>query len=441
MFRYRNVLRRPRQDARDRLEPLESRCLLSAACWICAAFRGGPFVSAVQSYFAPSTGQTIRFSQVPTAVQKGLDSLAQAASLSDPSSTQTVFLGNSNGVETYTVKLSSSGSTTQLTVDQTGAAVTQPTVSTSTFGAITSTLVTNEISAIAAALNLTAPASTASVKVTTPSTGAAIYTIQLTASTNGGRRARSTSISVDANGNPTGNESVPLSTLSTAIQNGLTTNAPSGASALASASLVSVRTLNGVTTYSAVYNATGIRTAVTVNANGKLASLPGKSSVLFSAVPSAAQAELQSLATAAGVAGTINPAQSVNAYDEANGTVLYSVKLTATATSSTASTYTYPIVLTVDQDGNPTIAPPKAVLVILEGSSAETSAVDTRAQQSSFPSPHGPVIDPTRSPVLFLPGYGSAFAGNIVVFRNIIEHQHPIGLLSGRRGSRCLGSR
>jgi hypothetical protein len=357
MFRYRKVSRRPHQDAQDRLEPLESRCLLSAAHGFAPSFRGGPFVPAVQSYFARSTGQTILFSQVPTAVQKGLDSLAEGASLSDPSSTQTVFLGNSNGLETYTVTLTSGGSTTQLTVDQTGAAVTQPTVTTSTFGAITSTLVTNEISAIAAALNLTAPASTSSVKVTTPSTGAAIYTIQLTASTSAGRRARSTSISVDANGNPTGNESVPFSTLSTAIQDALTINAPSGAAALTSASLISVRTLNGVTTYSAVYNSTGIRTTITVNANGKLASLPGKSSVLFSAVPSAAQAELQSLATAAGVAGTIDQAQSVNVYDEANGTLLYSVRLTATVTTSIGSTYTYPIVLTVDQDGNPTIAP------------------------------------------------------------------------------------
>ena len=66
-----------------------------------------------------------------------------------------------------------------------------------------------------------------------------------------GRHARTTVISVDANGDPTGNESVPLSTLSTAIQNGLTSNAPAGATALPSTSLIAVRTINGVTTYSA----------------------------------------------------------------------------------------------------------------------------------------------------------------------------------------------
>jgi hypothetical protein len=150
---------------------------------------------------------------------------------------------------------------------------------------------------------------------------------------------------------------LPLSTLSTAIQNGLAANVPAGAGALASTYLVNIRTENGVTFYSATYKTTGVQTTVTVNSAGVLTSLPSVSKVLFSTLPQAAKDELQGLATAAGVTGDIAADQPVVAYDEANGTTIYSVKLSVTTTDRDGNTFSRPITLSVDQSGNPTVPP------------------------------------------------------------------------------------
>src|SRR5262249_30262080 len=82
------------------------------------------------------------------------------------------------------------------------------------------------------------------------------------------------------------------------------------------------------------------------------------SSTTFGALSTAVQTELQTLATADGVAGTIASTQTVDAYDEANGTTIYSVTLQATKTGDTSgATYTFNLTISVDQNGNPTTLP------------------------------------------------------------------------------------
>ena len=321
------------------LEILEDRCLLSAA------------------HFGGNVN-TITFNLAPVAVQKGLDTLAENGGLADLSADQNVYLGNRNGAETYTADISSSGSSTVFTVDQSGSQVTAPVKSSTTFGAISNADVTNEFNTIATALNLTAPASTTNVKVVTNSDKSAVYSLTLASASSTGRHVRWTTISVDSNGDPTGNQTLPLSVLSAAIQNGLTSNAPKGATALTSTSPVSIQTHNGVTTYSATYRSTGIRTTVTVDNTGAMANLPSTSTAQFSAIPAAAQTELQALAAANGYSGTIAGTQKVIVYDEANGTTIYGVRLPVSGTSSkSGATYTYLISVASDQAGNPTVPP------------------------------------------------------------------------------------
>jgi hypothetical protein len=331
------------------LEQLEDRRLLS----------GGPCLPHHGGFGGGPAAATIQFSQAPSAVQTGLNALATAASLTAPTADQTVFLRNSNGVESYTVDIAGTGTDTKLTVDQNGNPVTAPTVTSTTFGLIANTAVTNEFTAIATALKLTAPDAATAVTVSTASNGTATYSVTLSSATttSSKRKTTRTTITVDSNGNPVGNIFLPLSTLSTAIQNGLATNAPAGAAALASTYLVNIRTENGVTFYSATYKTTGVQTTVTVNSAGVLTSLPSVSKVLFSTLPQAAKDELQALATAAGVTGDIAADQSVVAYDEANGTTIYSVKLPVTTTDSDGNTFSRPITLSVDQNGNPTVPP------------------------------------------------------------------------------------
>ena len=303
---------------------------------------------------------TIQFSQAPTAVQTGLDSLASKDGVTAPTSTQTVLLGNSRGVETYTVDITGTGTDTRLTVDQNGNPVTAPTISTTTFGAIANTVVTNEINAIATALSLTAPTSSTTVKVSTPASGPATYTVHLASSSSASSHDRGATISVDANGNPVGNKNIPFSAIPSAIQNGLNNNRPAGATALdpkTSTQTVNVRTANGITTYSTTFTSGGTSTTVTVNASGELAKLPSHSTAQFQNIPAAAQKELQTLATADGVSGTISATQTVNVYDEANGTTIYSVTLSASKTSGSGQAYTVNITISVDQNGNPTTTP------------------------------------------------------------------------------------
>jgi hypothetical protein len=378
-FREYGMFTRKKSRLLQLLEGLEERALLSAShhaavakhvvkasstgsaktALVSSTSSGSTASSKANRYAGPGgvNGGTILFSQASTAIQNGLDALATTDGVTAPASTATIYLGNSNGVETYTVNVPSTGKVTKLTVDATGAAVTTPTSTSSTFGAISNSAVTNEIAAIASAIGATAPTSTSVVTVTTASSGAVTYTIALSSSTSASGWGHVTVVTVDSSGNPVGNARLPLSVFSTAIQNGLTSNAPSGSTTLTSTSPVTVQTLNGVTTYSATYTSTGTRTTVTVDATGALANLPSMTLTTFGVIPAAAQTELQTLATVDGVSGTIASTQAVSAYNEANGTMVYTVRLSATATTSSGATYTYPVTLSVDENGNPTVLP------------------------------------------------------------------------------------
>lgn len=359
------------------LEPLEDRRLFAGDFgWGASGFGGGSGGHHGGHGSGGGGGSTITFNLAPTAVQSGLDTLATADGLSDPASTATVRLGNSNGVETYSVTLTGTGTVSTLTVDQLGDAVTAPTFTTTTWATLSGTgtgsdsAAATEITSIATALSLTAPASTDTVNVTTTSTGSVTYSIHLnsssasttTATTNwGGGWAGNFGqiITVDAAGDPVGNQQLPFSVFSTTIQNALNKNAPTGATALASTSTqnVDVQTTDGVTTYSTTFTASGTQTTVTVNAAGTLTSLPSTTTTTFSALSSSLQTELQTLATADGVTTSIAATQTVDKLTETNGTVIYSVTLPATANTSGGSTYTFNVTVSVDSNGNPTTLP------------------------------------------------------------------------------------
>jgi hypothetical protein len=341
-------------------EPLEGRRLLSASLHaehLGGSEFGGHGIGIGYGEHGHSLN-TIQFSQAPSAVQTGLTTLASHDNVTAPTATTTVYLGNSRGVETYTIDIAGTGTDTRFTVDQNGNPVTAPTNSSTTFGAVPAA-VSAEVSKIATALSLTAPASTDSVRVSTPASGAATYTIRLVSSSTTGRHTLGVTVSVDANGNPVGNQNLPYSTLPTAIQNGLNSNRPSGATALTSTSTQSVRirTANGVTTYSTSFTSSGTSTTVTVNSSGQLTKLPSRTTAQFQSIPTAAKTELQTLANANGVSGVISPTQTVNVYDEANGTTIYSVTLSTSKTGSGGQSFTVNLTISVDQAGNPTTPP------------------------------------------------------------------------------------
>ena len=308
---------------------------------------------------------TIQFSQAPAAVQSGLKSLASADSLAAPTSTQTVYLGNSNGVETYSLHYTSSGTTTRITVDQKGKPVTQPTETTTTWamfsgtGAGSNSKAAAEITAIASALGLTAPTASTAVSVSTASNGAVTYSVRLdssSASTANDYEDHGRAISVDASGNPVGDQYLPFSVMPAAVQGGINSHLPAGASALSSTSTqtVHVLTANGFTLYSTTFSSSGTSSTVTVDSTGALATLPTTTTIQFSTLPSVVQTALQTLATANGVSAAIAASQSVVAYNEGNGTTIYSVTLSAT-NSSTSQTFN--LTISVDQAGNPTVPP------------------------------------------------------------------------------------
>jgi hypothetical protein len=164
-------------------------------------------------------------------------------------------------------------------------------------------------------------------------------------------------VTLDADGNPVGNTRLPLSVFSKTISDALVNAAPVGATPLTDTSLVTVKTANGVTTYSATYVSTGTVTTVTVDNTGTLTSLPTTTVVQFSTIPTAAQTEIQTLATAKGYTGTIAATQNVKAYNEANGTTVYSVRLPVSKTGSSGGTFTFMIQVSSDQAGNPTVPP------------------------------------------------------------------------------------
>jgi hypothetical protein len=309
---------------------------------------------------------SIEFSLAPTAVQTGLKSLASADSLTAPTSTQLVYLGNADGVETYTLDYSTTGTKTRITVDQNGNAVTAPTLTTTTWDTLSGTgtgsdaAAAAEITAIATALNLTAPTSTTTVNVSTTSDGKVTYSVRLSAASSSSSSddyggPGDGVITVDANGNPVGRQDLPFSVVPTAVQNGINNNLPTGATALASTSTQTVRVddIDGVTLYSTTFTTSGTQSTVAVTIAGALATLPTDTSSSFSDIPAAAQDELQTLASAEGVSGTIAAGQSVTVYTEANGTVIYTVTLSGTDSNSQTVTVT----LSVDASGNPTVPP------------------------------------------------------------------------------------
>jgi hypothetical protein len=367
------------------VEILEDRRLLSGS-----PFSSGPSFGsdAGQSGFGPrsfapesfandfpggprSTTSEISFSPLPTAIQTGLTNLASTDGDSPPTSTTEIHLGTEDGIETYTIDETNSSN---LTVDSFGNTITQPSQSSTTFGAITNSAVIKEINTIASALGLTAPTSSSTVTVLTSASGATSYAIHLDPSSSSSSSSSSNAtpdysafgrtVVVDSNGNPAGDEILPLSVFSAAIQNGLTSNAPAGATELTSTSPVHVQTIDGVRLYTAVYSSSGVLSAVTVNSAGTLTSKPTSTTVDFSTLPTVTQSELKSWAAAEGVTTTIADTQQVIQTTEPNGSVLYTVQLEATASNSTSdsnsttdsnSTETYPITLTVDSSGNPTV--------------------------------------------------------------------------------------
>ena len=363
-----NAKQSPKRAVSAALEPLEDRRLFSAN------FGGGErhgHGGGRDGGFDGRSNSTIAFSLAPSVVQTGLNTLATADGLTDPTATSLVHLNNVDGVETYAVTIDGTGTANTLTVDQLGDAVTAPTHTTTTWATLSGTgtggdaAAATEITKIATALSVTAPVATITVDVTTTSAGVVTYSIHLSSSTPTTTTTDEvwagfgTTVSVDAAGNPTGHQSLPFSVFSTTIQNGLNSHAPTGASALAATSTqnVEVATTDGITTYSTTFTVTGLQAKVTVNSAGTLTSLPTTATTTFSALSSAVQAELQTLATADGVTTAIAGTQSVTKLTETNGNLIYSVTLGATGTSTSNNSYTFDVTISVDSAGNPTTLP------------------------------------------------------------------------------------
>ena len=310
----------------------------------------------------PQAVSALQFSLVPAAVKTGLDKLATAGGLTDPTATTPVQLDNHDGVETYTVTLRGTGTVSRFTVNAAGTAVAAPTQSTTTFAKLT-TAAAAEVTAIAKALKLTAPTSTTAVHVTTTSAGATTYSVVVsgaTTTTANGHTVHGPSavVMVDAAGNPVGNQALPTGVIPSKILAGLNAAAPKGATPLTATSttLVRVGTVDGVTTYSATFVVGTARTTVTVDTAGAAVALDTRASSTFASASTAAKAELQSLATALGYTGTIAATQAVTVVTEANGTKLYVVTLSV-PDSATSSGRSHSVTLVVDANGNPTVLP------------------------------------------------------------------------------------
>lgn len=302
----------------------------------------------------------LQFSELPSAIQAGLTQDASDHSVAAPVDTDDVILGNANGVETYSLVVNSTGATTRLTVDQDGAEVTSPTTSTTTYADLKTSDATaaTEIASIATAKNLTAPADGKTVFVVTKSDGSVTYSMRLTRTATSKHKARKILVSVDADGNPVGNQDVPFSVLSSTIQAGINANLPTGATALAADATqdVSVQTIDGITLYTTNFTVDSTTTPVTVKIDGSVGALPTHTTTTYADLTTSdatAATEIQTLATAEG-AGTIDTTSTVDVYTEATGTVLYSVTVTA---NDATTTNTYDLTITVDAAGNPTTLP------------------------------------------------------------------------------------
>jgi len=324
----------------------------------------GKFTSSASSL--PADGGNVQFSLIPAAAQTELNTLSGTTL----AATQNVTLGNSNGVETYSVRLTGTGTTSVYTSDLKGNPVTAPVSSTTTVASLPAT-VSAEVAQIVAvtSLNVSAPAATDTVNVLTYSSGQVVYAVTLP-STSTSKWARGLTVSIDAAGNPVsttaqgigafplvsalcslfggGNATLPLAALPITLQKDFTALAPAGATA---GNNVKIGTYDGVTLYTATFTSTGTRTTLTIDENGVLTSLPSSASVALTSIPGLADTELTALATADGATLPTN----VVANSEVNGTTVYSAKLSLTGTSPSGNSYTYYVTVSVDGNGDVTV--------------------------------------------------------------------------------------
>ena len=187
--------------------------------------------------------------------------------------------------------------------------------------------------------------------------GVTTYSVRLThSSSSSSKHPRGVTITVDADGNPAGNEDVPFSVLPTTIQNGINALGPTGSTALAASQRrpsMSARSMAWCSTRLPLRAAAHRPRSRSTPPERPRAFQPNDDD--FGALTSTVQTAIQTLATANGVSGTIASTQSINVYTEANGTVLYRATLSTTSTKNTS--VTFDITITVDSDGNPTVLP------------------------------------------------------------------------------------
>jgi endoglucanase Acf2 len=69
------------------------------------------------------------------------------------------------------------------------------------------------------------------------------------------------------------------------------------------------------------------------------------------------QNAISTLATDNGVTAAIAGTTTVQVYDEANGTTIYSVNVSGSKTGSSGNTFMFNLTISVDQNGNPTTVP------------------------------------------------------------------------------------
>lgn len=311
---------------------------------------------------------TIQFDLAPAAVQAGLGALAISSGLRAPSSTsnQLIRLGNSAGLETFTLDIKGSGGKIKLTVDKEGQRVTPPVKSTMTWAALNSSqpAAASQIARIVSEMRLSSPRSGANVQVSTDHTGQSTFTMTLKPLSSGGRSSSSAStresltISVNQAGNPVGEASLPFSVFSDAIQIGINALAPAGQALFSnSTQLVSVRTLYGSTSYSTIFTSPGRMTKVTVNAAGAPTTLPSKSTDLFFNASFGAQLGMAALANALGYVGDISATAPIGVFHEGQGQSVYTMTLPVSTTLPNGRAVNYFITISVDQDGNPTVMP------------------------------------------------------------------------------------
>jgi len=190
--------------------------------------------------------------------------------------TQSVYVHTINSTTTdYIVELHTASGRLRFVSDENGSPVANPTPTPPsppakpTFGSLTDTAATAEITALAAALNLTAPSASDNICVHVED-GLTTYTDLLALA---GGTGHSVAVTVDAAGNPAGEMVIPFSTLNSTISGGLDTLATADSQTIAGTQNVRVITSHGVTTYSAMLTAPGQITILTVDNTGAPATL------------------------------------------------------------------------------------------------------------------------------------------------------------------------